>query len=102
MVALVLGSHANICWPSAVESIARRTDWAAIVARYDVLAALDAIDAASVTHHRGWHSARGHLLAEMGRRGEAAAALSRAMALRPAPAEATYLQQRIARLDGTD
>lgn len=106
-----------------------RTDWAAIVALYDVLAAirpgpavataravalaqlegaaaglaaLDAIDPTSVAHHRGWHSARGHLLADMGRADDALSALRRAMALGPAPAEAAYLQQRIARLVGTD
>lgn len=95
------------------------TDWAAIVALYDMLAALrpapaiataravalarvdgaaaglaalDAIDPASVAHHRGWHSASGHLLAELGQTADAAAALERALALAPPPAEAAYLQ----------
>lgn len=95
-----------------------RTDWAAIVALYDVLAAirpgpavataravalaqlegaaaglaaLDAIDPTSVAHHRGWHSAHGHLLAELGRADDALAAFDRALALAPPPAEAAYL-----------
>ena len=102
-----------------------RTDWAAIVALYDMLAALrpgpavataravalarlegaaaglaalNAIDAASVTHHRGWHSARGHLLADLGHATEAVAALDRALALAPPPAEAAYLQSARAAL----
>jgi RNA polymerase sigma-70 factor (ECF subfamily) len=103
-----------------------RTDWDAIIALYDLLAAirpgpavataraaalaqrdgagaglaaLGAIEPASVAHHRGWHSARGHLLAELGRAGEAAAALDQALTLGPPPpAEAAYLRQRLARL----
>jgi RNA polymerase sigma-70 factor, ECF subfamily len=62
------------------------------------LAALDAIDAASVAHHRGWHSARGHMLAKLGRRNEAHAALTRALELSAPPAEAAYLAVTLAAL----
>jgi RNA polymerase sigma-70 factor (ECF subfamily) len=99
------------------------TDWTAVTALYDLLmalrpgpavataravalarqqgaaaglAALDAIALASVAHHRGWHSARGHLLAELGQADEAAAALGRALALTPPPAEAAYLAATLA------
>jgi len=43
--------------------------------------ALDSIDQASVAHHRGWFSARGHILAETGAIKQAAEALDRALAL---------------------
>lgn len=111
--------HAAIHLTHARRKGEGRTDWAAIVALYDMLAAirpgpavataravalarrdgaaaglaaLDAVDAASVAHHRSWHSARGHLLADLGRTGEAAKALERALALAPPPAEAAYLE----------
>lgn len=64
------------------------------------LAVLDAINPASITHHRGWFSARGHLLAELGQPDAARAALRRALALAPPPAEAAYLGEVMARLDG--
>lgn len=102
-----------------------RTDWAAIFALYDILAAirpgpavataravtvarlkgaaaglmaLDAIDPASVAHHRGWHSARGHMLIELGQSVEAVTALRRALALSPPPAEAVYLTGKLSAL----
>jgi RNA polymerase sigma-70 factor, ECF subfamily len=104
-----------------------RTDWDAIIALYDMLAAirpgpavataraaalaqrdgaaaglaaLDAIDPACVAHHRGWHSARGHLLAELGQTNDAGAAFARALALSPPPAEARYLAEKRAALGG--
>lgn len=104
------------------------TDWTAIAALYDLLvairpgvaaataravavarrdgaaaglAALGALDSAAVTHHRGWHSARGHLLADLGRDQEAFAAVARALALGPPPAEAEYLAALLAKLQRT-
>jgi RNA polymerase sigma-70 factor, ECF subfamily len=101
------------------------TDWGAIVALYDMLAvirpgaavataraaalarvegaaaglaALDAIEAASVVHHRGWHSARGHLLAELDRNADAVTALEHTLALTPPPAEAAYLAAKLSGL----
>ena len=62
------------------------------------LAALDAIAANEVAHHRGWHSARAHLLADLGQHGAAAAAFARALALHPPPAEAAYLTAQRNRL----
>jgi RNA polymerase sigma-70 factor (ECF subfamily) len=55
------------------------------------LAALDALDAAAVQNYQPWWAARAHLLAEAGRRSEAAAAFQRAVGLTAQPAVRAHL-----------
>lgn len=84
--------------PGPVTAIAR----AVALARRDGaaagLAALDAIDAAAVSLHRPWHSARAHLLAEIGDTDGASASFARALALSPPPAERAYLAAQVTAL----
>lgn len=48
-----------------------------------------------------WHATRADLLVRMGRAPEAAQAFHRAIALAPTPAEALFLERRLAALGGT-
>ncbi|MHA7818533.1 MAG: RNA polymerase sigma factor [Erythrobacter sp.] len=100
-------------------------DWQAVVKLYDVLVAmrpgpvpalnravalaklsgaeagleaLEAIDCARLANARPWHVARAELLAAVGRREEARAALERALALDPPSAERLFLQRKSASL----
>jgi RNA polymerase sigma-70 factor, ECF subfamily len=101
------------------------TDWAAVLALYDVLlalrpspmvalnralalaqiegagaglAALDALPADRLALARPFHAARADLLAKVGRVAEAQAALNQALALGPARAERLWLEARRAGL----
>ncbi len=99
------------------------TDWQAIVRLYDVLlamrpgavvainhalargrlagaesalAALDALDAASLAAYRPWHAARAHLQVATGDVEAAQASYRAALALNPPRAERLYLEARLA------
>ncbi|WP_373488261.1 DUF6596 domain-containing protein, partial [Blastomonas sp.] len=98
------------------------TDWAAILALYDMLQAvrpgrvvainraialgrvqgpvaalqaLDALDASRLQAFRPWHAARAHLFAELGQHEAARAAWAAALALNPPRAERLYLEARL-------
>lgn len=99
-----------------------RTDWAAILKLYDLLAALrpgpvtainraialvrvegaeaglaalDAMAGEKVERYRPWHAARAHLLAQTGDREGAEAAYRSALALSPARAERLFLEAKL-------
>jgi RNA polymerase sigma-70 factor (ECF subfamily) len=99
-----------------------RTDWAAILKLYDLLAALrpgpvtainraialvrvegaeaglaalDAMAGEKVERYRPWHAAHAHLLARTGDREGAEAAYRRALALSPARAERLFLEAKL-------
>jgi len=61
-------------------------------------AALRIVDGLALDDYRYFHSTRGELLRRLGRRGEAAAAYRRALALATDPPERRFLEHRIAEL----
>jgi RNA polymerase sigma-70 factor, ECF subfamily len=109
----------------AIRWLKGAADWAAIVTLYDALlamtgspviainravaiaetgnaetglAALDAIDAKSLSQYQPYWSARAHLLARTGAHGQAREAYDRAIGLEIDPAIRRFLQQKKARL----
>ncbi len=64
--------------------------------------ALDVVEglASDLANFQPWHAARAALLAMTGNRSEAAAAYRCAIAMAPSPAEARFLEQRLAALHG--
>lgn len=84
--------------PGPVITVARAMAVAQVDGAAAGLALLDGIDAAAMAHHRPWHSARAHLLAELGCHAEAAAAFVAALTLAPPPAERLYLENCLSAL----
>jgi RNA polymerase sigma factor (sigma-70 family) len=65
------------------------------------LAIVEAL-AGELSAYQPWHAARASLLARAGRADEAARAFAQAIALAPTPAEALFLERRLAALPGPD